>query len=144
MLGEFKAKGRTAAQAAIGGDRRQNVRLSEPFPAQVRGVAKTGEAFALDTVIDNISADGLYLRMPLEVDAGYALSAVVCFGLPREGVRSAPRLLIKGRVLRSEAHHGGKFGVAIRVDNYRFLKRQTFDPAERARPGQSPAALAGK
>src|SRR5262245_29330904 len=46
-----------------GAERRRHPRLRKPFPATVRGVDAYGESFEADTVLDNLSAGGLYLRL---------------------------------------------------------------------------------
>ena len=53
---------------ASGVERRQHSRLSEPFPVLVRGVDAGGEAFESNTVLDDFSAGGLYVRLRWRVE----------------------------------------------------------------------------
>ena len=112
---------RSVAEIALAGERRQFERIYQTFPARVRGVAKTGETFSIDATVNNISAGGLFLQMPLEVDAGPQIRAVVVLKNPDTGSLNPPRLLVKGQVLRAGRLPDGRFGVAVELKNYRFL-----------------------
>lgn len=81
-----------------------------------------GESFETETVIDNLSADGLYLRLMRAVKQGAKLSVVFHLSLKTgaEAV-SQPRVAVKGLVLRTESKPGGVCGVAITFDRSRFL-----------------------
>ena len=111
----------TVAEIAMSGERRRSTRLYEPFPTQVRGASSTGKFFTLETVIDNISSGGLYLKVPFEMDPGKEVSTVVCFRALGAEVDKAPRLWIKAKVVRSEPQPDGRYGVALAVQKYRFL-----------------------
>src|SRR5438270_3427276 len=50
-----------------GAERRRRPRLYEPFPVMVRGVDASGTSFEINTVLDNMSADGLYVRLRRQV-----------------------------------------------------------------------------
>jgi len=106
---------------ALSGERRRRRRLYEPYPAQVRGVCRAGGDFLTETTVDNISSGGLYLRTPVEVDPRRAVHAVVYFKSVGNRGQGVPRLLIRGRVLRSEPQVDGRYGIAVEVKNYRFL-----------------------
>ena len=112
---------RSVAEIALAGERRQFERIYQSFPARVRGVTKTGEKFSIDATVNNISAGGLFLQMPLEVEAGPLLRAVVVLKNPDTGSLNPPRLLVRARVLRTERLSDEKFGVAVELKNYRFL-----------------------
>ena len=85
-----------------------------PFHASVKGVDDKGEPFNVDTVLDNISGAGLYLRLMPRVEQGARLDLVV-------GLHSAPgataeelaRFSIDGTVKRVDQKPGGACGVAV-------------------------------
>ena len=51
---------------------RTKPRINASFTAKVRGVDARGKAFEVDVVVENLSAGGLYVRLPhqLRVDDG--------------------------------------------------------------------------
>lgn len=112
---------RSVTEIALAGERRQFERIYQSFPAQVRGVTKTGEKFSADATVSNISAGGLFLRLPLEVEAGPLLRAVVVLKNPDTGSLNPPRLLVRAKVLRAGPLPDGGFGVAVELKKYRFL-----------------------
>jgi hypothetical protein len=101
-------------------ERRSSPRIYDPFPATVRGKDADGESFESETVIDNLSADGLYLRLMQHVKQGARLSVVFQLSL-KGGSGSRPRVSVKGLVLRTESKPGGVWGAAITFDRSRFL-----------------------
>jgi PilZ domain-containing protein len=106
----------------VGTERRRKPRIFDPFPAKVKGTNLDGESFETETVIDNLSADGLYLRLMQRVKQGAKLSVVFQLSLkPGAEAVSQPRVAVKGLVLRTESKPGGVFGVAITFDRARFL-----------------------
>ena len=111
----------SVASIALRGERRRCGRLYEPYPVRVRGVARAGGAFLVETTVDNISSGGLYLRTPVEVDPNRLVRAVVLFKSAGTKGLGVPRLLIRGRVLRSEPQADGRYGIAVEVKSYRFL-----------------------
>jgi PilZ domain len=86
----------------------------------VRGVDVSGEAFEIHTVLDNFSASGLYVRLQRRVDPGMKLFAIVRVSASGPEV-PAPRVAVRGVVLRTEPQPNGTWGVAIRFTRYRFL-----------------------
>ena len=111
----------SVVEITMSGERRHNLRLYEPYPTRVRGIAETGEAFTLETVVDNSSSGGLYLRTPIQVNQKKILHVIVCFTTLNTYEQSAPRLWIRGKVLRSERYSDGKFGIALAVKKYKCL-----------------------
>jgi hypothetical protein len=107
---------------ACGGvERRGAVRVAIPFPATVRGMDQTGDRFTLDTVLDNLSSTGLYLRLARLVEPGAALFIVVRLTVvPAQQVAGAS-VAVRGVVLRSELQPSGMCGVAVRFTRHRFL-----------------------
>lgn len=102
-------------------DQRSKPRISLPFPADVRGKDDKGREFSISTVLDNVSGNGLYLRMMPCVQAGAKLSIVLRLLTSSDLVDSDPRFAIEGIVLRSEEKAGGARGVAVSFDSVRFM-----------------------
>jgi hypothetical protein len=106
----------------VGTERRRKPRIYDPFPAKVQGTDINGESFETMTVIDNLSADAMYLRLMQRVKQGTKLSVLFQLSLKTgaEAV-SQPRVAVQGSVLRTETRAGGVCGVAITFDRSRFL-----------------------
>ena len=100
---------------------RSSPRIELPFPATVRGVDATGERFTLDTVLDNLSAGGLYLRLARPVRRGMKLFIVVRLSTCRDPEVPAARVALQGVVLRAEPQPDGRCGVAVVFQRHRFL-----------------------
>jgi hypothetical protein len=92
-----------------------------PFPADVRGTDEKGEEFSITTVLDNVSGNGLYLRMMPCVEPGAKLSIVLKLLTPADVVDTEPRFAIQGVVVRAEEKTGGACGVAVTFDRVRFM-----------------------
>src|SRR5690349_10193100 len=93
-------------------DRRRLPRVDLPFPAIVRGVDWRGERFTLETLLDNLSARGLYLRLLRPVAPGAALFVVVRFAPGTHAAARAPGVAVRGVVGRAELRPGDVWGVA--------------------------------
>ena len=104
-----------------GRDQRAKPRISVPFPADVRGRDERGDEFSVTTVLDNLSGNGLYLRMMPCVDLGTKLSIVLRLFTPSDLVNAEPRFAIEAVVVRSEEKAGGACGVAVTFDRVRFM-----------------------
>jgi hypothetical protein len=102
-------------------ERRRTPRLVASFPAAVVGAGAAGGAFELSTELDNISAGGLYLRLGRRVETGATLLVVVHLCAAGRETRDTARVAIDGLVLRADAHAGGRYGLAIKITNHRFL-----------------------
>ena len=101
-------------------ERRRKVRIYLPFPAVVEGVNTSGEHFKIDTVLDNLSKEGLYLRLFPCVTLGSEIGVV--FRLSKSAVESSsPKVSIKGTVLRVEERPGGACGIAVQFKSARFM-----------------------
>ena len=107
--------------ACDGGDRRRKPRINGPFPAVVRGVDAGGETFEVYTVVENICARGLYLRLNQRLEPGTTLYCEVTLSAPVGTVEAAPRLALHGMVLRAELKPCGACGVAVAFTHHRFL-----------------------
>ena len=103
-------------------ERRRKLRIYHPLPAMVEGVDSTGEAFKNDTVLDNLSAEGLYLRLMPCVERGTELRIVFRLStVAGATAKAAPKVAVKGTVVRSEPKQGGACGVAVALRQRVFL-----------------------
>ena len=94
-------------------ERRKKPRIYVPFHTRVQGVDDAGNDFSIETVLDNISSDGLYLRMMPYVEKGAKLAIDIDLRTAPRIVEEGPRLSIEAVVLRSEKVAGGAFGVGV-------------------------------
>jgi len=101
-------------------DRRRKPRICVPFHATVRGVNNEGEQFKVETVMDNVSGAGLYMRMMPNVKEGTRLSIGLRLHTGSSPTKEAPRVVVEGVVLRAENKAGGVCGVAVAFDHVRF------------------------
>ncbi len=103
-------------------ERRTKPRVSVPFRATVQGVDRAGEAFETATVVDNLSAGGLYLRIRPEVSQGAGLLVNVDLAGHAEGLDAAGlNLEVYGHVRRVDPLPGGAFGVALAFSTSVFV-----------------------
>ena len=58
-------------------ERRKHPRIYEPFRVKVSGTDAAGQKFQTETALDNLSAGGLYVRLPWNVQQGSKLFIVV-------------------------------------------------------------------
>ncbi len=96
-------------------ERRCCPRITTSLAATVHGIAGTNETFELHTVLDNFSADGLYLRLPRAVEQGVNLRIVVCFSMTPMPHHTTPYVTLDGVVWRVEPQADGTYGLAIMI-----------------------------
>jgi hypothetical protein len=101
-------------------ERRNKLRISMPFHAKVKGMDSMGDEFIVETVLDNISADGLYLRIVPSVEIGANLWIDVGLHTTSHVTEDSPRFSVDGVVLRTEEKPGGAYGVAVSFAKVRF------------------------
>jgi PilZ domain-containing protein len=100
------------------GERRAKPRLNNALPARVWGVDIDDQPFSCDCLLDNISASGVYLRMPRRMKFSSAISLVVrLLNGPVDGVVAA----IKGRVIRDELKSDGYRGIGVRIIKHELI-----------------------
>jgi hypothetical protein len=104
-----------------GMERRSKPRICEFFPVMVHGVDGNGEAFETATVLDNLSTDGLYMRIGQSIQPGATLSMIIQFATSPINGEPTARAVIYGVVLRAELTPSGACGVAIKFSRYQFL-----------------------
>lgn len=109
----------TTAARARGGDRRNMLRLEIPFPALVRGVDVHHQAFEEQTVLDNLSANDLSLRLVHCMEQGAPLFIVLRLGVQQDV--PAPRVALRGIIQRVEANSDATCSLTILFSRYRFL-----------------------
>jgi c-di-GMP-binding flagellar brake protein YcgR len=101
-------------------DRRRALRIDVPFHAKVNGVDSAGDHFSIETVLDNIGRNGLYMRMMPDVEMGAQLSIDVGLYTRSRITEDAPRFSVDGVVVRKEKRAGGAAGVAVTFMKARF------------------------
>jgi PilZ domain len=100
---------------------RNKPRYRIPFIARVRGADIHGHIFEVHTVVENLSAKGLFLRLPREVALGAKLFLVITLSTrPAEG-KSVAQIAMRAVVLRADRGGDGLWSVAMKVERYRFL-----------------------
>jgi hypothetical protein len=102
-------------------ERRCFPRIAEPVRALVRGVDAGGESFEIETLLDNLSAGGLYLRTSRNVARGERLSFIVRLSLAGESKQKVPQIAASGEVVRIEPQTHGLYGLAAIFVDHQFL-----------------------
>ena len=105
---------------ARGVDRRTKPRLAKSFHATVHGVNAQGAPFKLDTVLNNISASGLYFWSSQRVEVGAALIVVSRLLNGASSEVSSPLVALRGVVVRTD-HQRALCGVAVKLTHHEFL-----------------------
>jgi hypothetical protein len=103
-----------------GREAQRSPRLYEPFPILLRGVDALGEAFALEAVVDHLSAADFSVRLPYRLEPGMKLFAIVRFSLAPSEVPEA-RVALRGLVLRVAPLPDGRWDTSVRITRHRFL-----------------------
>jgi hypothetical protein len=102
-------------------ERRDAERIFIPFPAVVEGIDVDGNNFKVNTVLDNLSKGGLYLRMVPSVDVGSQLSVIFRLSASVESEATTAKIAIRGEVVRIEKKIGGACGIALKYNPARFI-----------------------
>jgi PilZ domain-containing protein len=102
-------------------ERRHRPRIKEAFPTRVRGVDRNGQPFETETVLENLSATGLYLRTTNPVESGTNVSVTILFANIPDDKRSWTRMAADAVVLRSEPTKEGGYGLGMVITGYHFL-----------------------
>ena len=99
-------------------ERRSKPRSHDVLPARVWGVDIDDQPFSYDCQLDNISASGLFLRLPRRMKFSSSISLVVrLLNGPDESTVAA----IKGTVMREELKSDGDRGIGIRITEHTFI-----------------------
>jgi hypothetical protein len=114
-------------------ERRQKPRVDRPYVAKVRGKDANGRAFQADTLLDNLSASGLYLRVPFQVETGARLFILIGLLTSTPDESSGGRVAVRGVVLRAEPREFGLWGLALKIISHRFLVKNGAYPNDEVR-----------
>ena len=99
-------------------ERRAKPRSQNRMTARVWGVDSDDQPFSLDCVLDNISASGLYLRLPRRMKFSSSISLAVRMpNGPVDGRFAA----ITGTVIRDQIAHDGDVGMAVKIIEHSFI-----------------------
>jgi hypothetical protein len=99
-------------------ERRSKPRSTGALPARVWAVDSDDNPFSFDCFLDNISASGLYLRLPRRMNFSAAISLVVKL---THGPFQDMSAAIKGTVIRHRRESDGDTGIAVRIVEHRFI-----------------------
>jgi len=108
-----------------GTERRSTPRIELPFPATVCGIDRCGERFELETLLDNLSATGLHLRLARPVEPGATLFIIVWLTTRLGQWAVGPGVAARRSVLRADLWPGGAWGFAVAFRRHRFLNADT-------------------
>jgi hypothetical protein len=95
-------------------DMRKSARVYGSFPIRMRGFDGSGCMFKANSLVDNISAGGLYMQVGRPLGEGSRLFAVV-------ELVSGATIAARGLVSRVEPRPHGLSGVAVRFTRTRLL-----------------------
>jgi hypothetical protein len=103
-------------------DRRRKPRIDGPISATARGIDSSGREFELETILDNLSAGGLHLRLSRRVEKASELSLV--FRLPPGACVDDPelRLTASGIVRRVEPRSDRTCGVGVEISRHHQIE----------------------
>jgi len=104
-----------------GSERRCFPRISQPVRTVVRGVDSAGESFEIETILDNLSAGGLYLRTSRKIAQGERLSFIVRLSVAGESKQKVPKIAASGKVVRIEPQTDGLYGLAAVFMDHQLL-----------------------
>jgi hypothetical protein len=99
--GEYQGPGGGAYQ---GEERRRKPRIYVDFPVRIWSVAVSGKKLELEVPSENLSASGLCVRLPCEVEVGEEIMILVRFS--KLGEETRPRVAACGTVVRSARSPG--------------------------------------
>jgi len=101
-------------------ERRCKPRIPCSYPAIVQSRSTRNGKFIENATLVNLSATGLYLQVSRSLQTGDKLLVTISLtnGLPGSDI---PKLAAEGIVVRTEPLLEGNFGVAIKIERYRFL-----------------------
>lgn len=99
-------------------ERRAKLRISQPFPTTVSGVDRSGEAFQVDCVLENISSTGIYLKLPRPMEEGSEVRLLIMLS---SASSSGAGAVIKGVALRSDPQADESWGLAVAINECAFI-----------------------
>lgn len=102
-------------------ERRFSARIVAAYPAKVSGVDLGGQHFKEQTLLQNLNAGGVYVRLRRAVREGAPISVAVRLSMAPDVTIPVLRLAARGTVLRVEPNLDGSYGVAVRFKHRRVL-----------------------
>jgi hypothetical protein len=126
-------------EISSGVERRRHPRLSKPFPACVCNIDACGQACASATVRDNVSAGGLCVRLRQRLEPGAQLCAVIRLAPSPLAGAPAPRVAVRGVVLRVEIQPDGRYGVEVAFTRHCAAVQQDVEEGTRVGVTGTPA-----
>ena len=102
-------------------ERRRKPRISEPFKVKVSGKDALGENFEFDTVVDNLSSTGVFLKLPLDVSFGAKVSMLIRLSTAHIEAREVAKVSVEALVVRKEMVKDKIWGVAFKILKRRFV-----------------------
>lgn len=102
-------------------ERRSKPRVKCSYPATVRGHIQRGMKYEARAVLSNISATGMYLRTKRQITSGENIFVVVRLSTLSFDKAQAPHIAASGTVVRVEPKSDGTLGVALKLNQHRFL-----------------------
>ena len=88
------------------------------LPVALKASAAVGSGRTIET--ENISANGVLFRMDADVPIGSAVDFTISLPADVVGGESDVQVDCRGRVVRSFEENGGRRGVGVVIDEYRF------------------------
>jgi hypothetical protein len=101
-------------------ERRASSRTHTSFAVTIRGKDAHGKALDFDTMLDNLSGSGMYVRIPRRFERGEPVAVGIRFAETGTLDRVA-RVAARGIVVRVDPTPDGAFGLAIA-----FTKTRVF------------------
>ncbi len=98
-------------------ERRRKARVFQVMPVHVRGLDLGGEEFRAHTILDNLSAGGLYMQLPRRLEPGSHLDLSIQYS----DEWPSARIVASGIVRRMEEREGGLHGVAVEFIRFEFI-----------------------
>lgn len=108
--GNKNGKGYTDVQGAP--------RFPIKLPVALKSSATTGAQRMIET--ENISANGVLFRMDADVPIGSSVDFTISLPADVVGGETDVQVDCRGRVVRSFEENGGRRGVGVVIDEYRF------------------------
>ena len=102
-------------------EQRSSARIDAPYPVRLRGVDSDGRTFKEQTLLENLSAGGLYLRLSRKLVEGTDVRLAVRLSTAPAGTVPVLRLAARGTVLRVEPQADGTYGVAVEFKRRRVI-----------------------
>ena len=113
-------------------ERRKRLRITGCYPARVRWSDSARGNIKHEATLDNLSSNGLYMRVRSQMIAGQKACVVFYMAdvmvmpskeAPAHSTVSipAPRIAVRGMVLRTELLEEGLWGVVVVFRQHRFL-----------------------